>query len=74
MTTQISISSSQGSYDVVLERGSLIHSDLYIAPVTNARRALIVADEAVTSTHAAATTALSTRHIAKRALRINDRM
>ena len=54
MTTRINISSSQGSYDVVIERGSLANSDTHLAPTTNARRALIVADEAVASTHAAA--------------------
>jgi len=54
MTTRIGISSSQGSYDVVIERGSLANSDTHFAPATNARRALIVVDEAVASTHAAA--------------------
>jgi 3-dehydroquinate synthase len=54
MSTRIAIASSQGPYDVVIDRGGLSRAASHIGPASRARRALVVADEAIAASHAQA--------------------
>ena len=54
MSTRIPITSRQGDYDVMIEPGCLSEAAAFIAAASGARRVLLVADEQVAATHAAA--------------------
>lgn len=53
MSTQISVTSRHGDYDVRIEQGCLASAATHMASVTAARRVLVVADEQVVQTHGA---------------------
>lgn len=54
MSTRIPITSRQGNYEVRIERGCLSDAARLVGDASDARRVLVVADEAVLTPHAAA--------------------
>ena len=54
MTTRIGVKAAQGPYEVVIAKGGCVDAAAWINPVVSGRSAVVVADEAVRETHAAA--------------------